>query len=318
MEDSKDKILIVDFGSQVTQLIARRVRETGVYSVVFPFNKIPESVKNNSLKGIILSGGPDSVNTGNTSRAPEWIFDFGIPVLGICYGQQTMVHQLGGTVVTSEDREFGRSEIDITNDCRLFKDVWSKGSKQQVWMSHGDSVEKLPDGFSVVAYTQNAPFAVIANEEKLFYGVQFHPEVYHSTEASKLIKNFLGICDCKFDWTMASFFEGQKKDIQDQVQSENVICGLSGGVDSSVVAILLHKIIGKQLTCIFVDNGLMRKNEAEQVVDLFREHYKIPLVHVDASKLFLDKLKNVKDPEKKRKIIGGLFIDVFEEICKKN
>ncbi|MDB4225477.1 glutamine-hydrolyzing GMP synthase [Hyphomicrobiales bacterium] len=317
MEDSKDKILIVDFGSQVTQLIARRVRETGVYSVVFPFNKIPESVKNDSLKGIILSGGPDSVNTGNTSRAPEWIFDFGVPVFGICYGQQTMVHQLGGSVVTSEDREFGRSEIDITDDCKLFKDVWNKGSKQQVWMSHGDSVEKLPEGFAVVAYTQNAPFAVIANEEKLFYGVQFHPEVYHTPDGSKLIKNFLGICDCKFDWTMASFFEGQKKDIQDQVQSENVICGLSGGVDSSVVAILLHKIIGKQLTCIFVDNGLMRKNEAEQVVNLFREHYKIPLVHVDASKLFLDKLKNVKDPEKKRKIIGGLFIDVFEEEAKK-
>lgn len=317
MEDSKDTILIVDFGSQVTQLIARRVRETGVYSVVFPFNKIPKSIVNNSLKGIILSGGPESVNIGNTSRAPEWIFKFGVPLLGICYGQQTMVHQLGGSVVSSVDREFGRSEIDITDDCKLFKNIWDKGSRQKVWMSHGDSVEILPEGFSVVAHTKNAPFAAISNEEKSFYGVQFHPEVYHTPDGSKLIKNFLEICGCKFDWTMAGFFEGQKKDIQDLVGSENVICGLSGGVDSSVVAILLHKIIGKQLTCIFVDNGLMRKNEAEQVVNLFREHYNIPLVHVDASKLFLDKLENVKDPEKKRKIIGSLFIDVFEEEAKK-
>jgi len=312
-----DKILVLDFGSQVTQLIARRVRETGVYCEIVPFNKADEILDDFGAAGIILSGGPASVTHADTPRAPDRVFKMGIPVLGICYGQQTMMQQLGGNVTTSESQEFGRAYVDVIEDCALFKGVWAPGDSKQVWMSHGDHVNVLPEGFKVVATSEGAPFAVTADERRHFYAVMFHPEVVHSPDGAALLKNFVhGICGCQGDWTMASFKDTKIKEIREQVGDGKVICGLSGGVDSSVVAVMLHEAIGDQLTCVYVDHGLMRTGESDQVVSLFREHYKIKLVHRDASDLFLGELAGVSDPEKKRKIIGKLFIDVFEEEAK--
>ncbi|NQW02248.1 MAG: glutamine-hydrolyzing GMP synthase [Rhodospirillales bacterium] len=309
-----DRILIVDFGSQVTQLIARRVRESGVYCEIHPFNAVTaQSIRQFGPKGIILSGGPASVTEAETPRAPQELFDLGLPVFGICYGEQTMVAQMGGDVTLSDHREFGRAHVDIVGDCVLFEGVWKTGENHQVWMSHGDRIDRLPDGFRTVASTATAPYAAIANDDRRFYAVQFHPEVVHTPDGARLISNFTHrVCGCGGDWTMAAFKDEAIEKVRSQVGSGRVICGLSGGVDSSVVAVLLHEAIGDQLTCVFVDHGLMRMNEADEVVTLFRDHYNIPLVHKDASEMFLGKLTGVSDPETKRKIIGGLFIDVFE------
>ena len=310
-----DRVLIVDFGSQVTQLIARRVRENGVYCEIHPFNKVTsETIAAYDPKAIILSGGPASVTTSEAPRAPDAVFETGVPVLGICYGQQAMCAQLGGSVEPSDHREFGRAFVDVTQECALFDGVWPTGAREQVWMSHGDRVSELPPGFTPVAVTDGAPFAAIADEKRHYYGVQFHPEVAHTPDGGKLLSNFVHrIAGCGGDWTMAAFREQAIQRIKDQVGDERVICGLSGGVDSSVAAVLLHEAIGDQLTCIFVDHGLLRKDEAEEVVELFGGHYNFPLVHRNASDLFIGALEGVDDPEQKRKIIGGLFIDVFEQ-----
>ena len=314
-----DRILIIDFGSQLTQLIARRVRESGVYSEVHPFNTITkDTILTYQPKGIILSGGPASVTEIGTPKIPNEIFNMNIPILAICYGQQTMVAQLGGTVEGSVEREFGRSMLYIHSDCPLFSGVWAFGEKKQVWMSHGDRVTGLPNGFRVVGTSENAPYAAIANDQKKFYGVQFHPEVIHTPDGSLLLKNFTHvIAGCEGNWTMATFKESEIIKIRNQVGNGKVICGLSGGVDSSVVAILLHEAIGTQLTCVFVDTGMMRLNEAKEVVSLFKDHYNIQLIHRDATNLFIDKLNGVDDPETKRKIIGATFIDIFEEEANK-
>jgi GMP synthase (glutamine-hydrolysing) len=313
-----DKILILDFGSQVTQLIARRVREAGVYCEIVPFNKADEILDSFGAAGVILGGGPASVTHEDTPRAPKRLFEMGLPILGICYGQQTMVAQMGGSVTSSDHQEFGRAFVDVKEPCALFDGVWNVGDREQVWMSHGDHVDRLPEGFKVVATSEGAPFAVVANDEKRFYGVQFHPEVVHTPHGAQLIQNFVKkICGCSGEWTMASFRETKIKEIREQVGDKKVICGLSGGVDSSVVAVLIHEAIGDQLTCVYVDHGLMRQGESDQVVNLFREHYNINLVHKDASELFLGALAGISDPETKRKTIGKLFIDVFEEEAKK-
>lgn len=312
-----DRILIIDFGSQVTQLIARRVRESGVYCEIVPFNKAEEVFKDFAPKAVILSGGPASVTGIESPRAPQAVFEAGIPVLGICYGQQTMCEQLGGKVETSEHHEFGHAKITITQDCPLFDGIVSAGNEESVWMSHGDRVGAIPAGFEVVATSEGAPYAAIADESRHFYAVQFHPEVVHTPNGTKMISNFTHkIAGCSGDWTMAAFKEVEIAKVRAQVGDGKVICGLSGGVDSSVVAVLLHEAIGDQLQCVFVDTGMMRTGEADQVVGLFRDHYNIPLIHRDASELFLGKLDGVSDPEKKRKIIGGTFIDVFEEEAK--
>jgi len=314
-----DRILIIDFGSQVTQLIARRVRESGVYCEVQPFNKVTEdSLKSFAPRGIILSGGPSSVTDIGTPRAPDAVFSLGLPVLGICYGQQTMVAQLGGRVEGSGHREFGRAFVDVKDGCKLFDGLWPAGERDQVWMSHGDRVVSLPPGFKVVAVSEGAPFAAIADDTRRFYGVQFHPEVVHTPKGAALLKNFThGICGAKGDWTMAAFRAQAIAAVCKQVGTGRVICGLSGGVDSSVVAALLHEAIGDQLTCVLVDHGLMRLGETEQVVKVFRDRFNVRLVARDASDLFLGKLAGETDPEKKRKTIGATFIDVFEEEAKK-
>jgi len=318
MAQSHDKILIVDFGSQVTQLIARRVREDGVYSEVVPFQKAAEAIRTMKPKGVILSGGPESVTTDASPRAPKELFEAGLPVFGICYGQQTMAAQLGGQVEGGHHSEFGRAEIEVLSESPLFQGVWQVGKKYPVWMSHGDRVTKLPEGFEVLAASENAPFAVVADEEHRFYGVQFHPEVVHTPQGAQLIRNFVrDIAGCKGDWTMKAFREEAIERIRAQVGSGRVICGLSGGVDSAVAAVLIHEAIGDQLTCVFVDHGLLRASEAAQVVSLFRDHYNIPLVHVQAQDLFIGALEGVSDPEVKRKTIGRLFIDVFDEEAKK-
>jgi GMP synthase (glutamine-hydrolysing) len=310
-----DRILIVDFGSQVTQLIARRVRESGVYSEIHPFNKVTEaSIRAFGPKAVILSGGPASVHVEDTPRAPDGLFEMGLPVLGICYGEQTICAQLGGKVEASDHREFGRAFVEVVDDCALFDGVWKPGDRHQVWMSHGDKVDAIPDGFRVVARTDSAPFAAIADETRRFYAVQFHPEVVHTPDGAKLLANFVHkIAGCAGDWTMANFREEEIAKIRKQVGDGNVICGLSGGVDSSVAAVLIHEAIGDQLTCIFVDHGLLRMGEAEQVVETFRDRFNIKLVHRDASDLFIGELEGKDDPEEKRKIIGRLFIEVFEE-----
>jgi GMP synthase (glutamine-hydrolysing) len=309
-----DTILILDFGSQVTQLIARRVREHGVYCEIWPFNDAAQDrIKAYNPKGIILSGGPCSVLDADSPRAPECVFDMGVPILGICYGQQTMVEQLGGKVEAGHHREFGRAEIEITHHTKLFGTTWAVGAKPTVWMSHGDRVTAIPDGFDIVATSKGAPCAIIANEDKKYYGIQFHPEVMHTQNGSEIYRNFvIDICGCGGDWTMNAYKDEAIEKIRAQVGKEKVICGLSGGVDSSVAAVLIHEAIGDQLTCIYVDTGMMRKGESDQVVKLFRDHYNIPLIHEDASDLFLGKLAGVNDPEQKRKIIGGTFIDVFD------
>ncbi|CEG08305.1 GMP synthase [glutamine-hydrolyzing] [Afipia felis] len=313
-----EKILIVDFGSQVTQLIARRVREDGVYSEIVPFQKAEEAFQAMKPKAVILSGGPASVLDEDAPSAPMSIFTSGVPVLGICYGEQTMAQQLGGTVEAGHHREFGRAAIEITDDCALFDGVWKKGERHDVWMSHGDRVTKLPEGFRGVAKAAGSPISIIADDARKFYAMQFHPEVVHTPDGAKLIKNFVRkVAGLKGDWTMRAFREEAIEKIRAQVGKGRVICGLSGGVDSAVAAVLIHEAIGDQLTCVFVDHGLLRMAEAETVVDLFRHHYNIPLVHVDASKTFLGELAGVTDPEAKRKIIGKLFIDVFDEEAKK-
>lgn len=314
-----ERILVIDFGSQVTQLIARRLREDGIYCEVHPFNRVDGAfLEDYGPKGIILSGGPASTRIETSPRAASEVFSHGVPVLGICYGEQTMVAQLGGEVESADHREFGRAEVDVAASSPLFQGVWSEGGKYPVWMSHGDRVISLPEGFHPVATTTSAPFAAIADEVRSFYGVQFHPEVVHTLDGSRLLSNFTRtICGCHGDWTMAAFREEMIGKIRQQVGEGKVICGLSGGVDSAVAAVLIHEAIGEQLTCVFVDTGLMRMGEAEEVVSLFRGHYNIPLVHVQAEDLFLGKLEGVDDPEKKRKIIGGTFIDVFEDEARK-
>jgi GMP synthase (glutamine-hydrolysing) len=317
-----DSILIVDFGSQVTQLIARRVREAGVYSEIAPFTLAEEAFARLKPKGIILSGSPAGVPEEGSPRAPQVLFESGLPILGICYGQQVMTHQLGGEVrpghETGEGGEFGRAFLTVTSDCALFDGLWQVGERHQVWMSHGDKVTRFAKGFEIVATSDGAPFAVIADEARRYYGTQFHPEVVHTPDGAKLIANFVRhVCGLAGDWTMAEFRKTKIAEIRDQVGNGKVICGLSGGVDSAVAAVLIHEAIGEQLTCVFVDHGLMRLGEAEQVVTLFRDHYNIPLVHVSAEEMFLSGLAGLTDPEAKRKFIGKAFIDLFEEEARK-
>ena len=313
-----DRILIIDFGSQVTQLIARRVREAGVYCEIVPFHKAEAVFAEFKPAAVILSGGPASVHEADTPRAPQAVFEAGIPVLGICYGQMTMVEQLGGAIEASTEREFGRAELEVIGASPLLDGVWEEGATPTVWMSHGDRVTDMPPGFEKVGISENAPFALIADHARQFYGLMFHPEVVHTPEGGQLLTNFARkIAGCSGDWTMAHFKTEAIAAIRNQVGTAKVICGLSGGVDSSVVAALIFEAIGDQLTCILVDHGLMRLNEANDVVEMFRDHYNIPLVHVDACDMFISALAGVSDPEKKRKIIGGLFIDVFEDEAKK-
>ncbi|NRG18977.1 glutamine-hydrolyzing GMP synthase [Rhizobiales bacterium] len=313
-----DSVLIIDFGSQVTQLIARRVRECGVYSEIVPFQSAEKAFREMQPRAVILSGGPASTTDVGSPRAPQEVFEAGIPVLGICYGQMTMVAQLGGEAEPADHREFGRAFVEIKKNSRIFDGVWEAGEQHQVWMSHGDRVISLAPGFEVFASSPNAPFAVSADEERNFYSFMFHPEVIHTPDGAKLLRNFVQkIAGCSGDWTMASFREDAVARIREQVGDRKVICGLSGGVDSAVAAVLIHEAIGDQLTCIFVDHGLLRMKEAEQVVTLFREHYNIPLVHVDASDTFISALEGERDPEAKRKTIGRLFVEVFEAEAKK-
>jgi GMP synthase (glutamine-hydrolysing) len=313
-----DKVLIIDFGSQVTQLIARRVREEGVYSEIVPFQKAEAAFREMQPKAVILSGGPASVLDENAPTVPMSILEAGVPVLGICYGEQAMAQQLGGTVEGGHHREFGRATLEVTDTCALFDGVWEKGGHYEVWMSHGDRVTVMPQGFRAVAKAPGSPVSVIADDARKFYAMQFHPEVVHTPDGAKLIRNFIrNIAGFTGDWTMRAFREEAIAKIRAQVGQGRVICGLSGGVDSAVAAVLIHEAIGDQLTCVFVDHGLLRQAEAETVVELFRHHYNIPLVHVDASKQFLSELAGVTDPEAKRKTIGRLFIDVFDEEAKK-
>jgi GMP synthase (glutamine-hydrolysing) len=316
MEDAAhhDRILILDFGSQVTQLIARRLREAGIYCEIFPYSADPDRVAEFAPKGIIFSGGPASVTEPGSPRAPETAFTLGVPILGICYGQQSLVTQLGGRVEGSDQREFGRAYVDITADSALFHGAWDVGSREQVWMSHGDRVTVMPPGFSVMASSEGAPFAVIGDDARKYYGVMFHPEVVHTPHGARLLRNFAEyVAGCRPDWTMAAFREAEIARIRAQVGQGRVICGLSGGVDSSVAAVLIHEAIGDQLTCIFVDHGLLRQGEAEDVVVAFRDRFNMKLVHRNATDLFVGALAGVTDPETKRKTIGRLFIEVFEE-----
>lgn len=311
-----ERLLIVDFGSQVTKLIARRVRESGVYSEIHPFNKVDaDFLAQFKPKAIILSGGPSSVADAGSPRADASIFELGLPVLGICYGQQVMAAQLGGAVEKSDDQEFGRAYLEKTGDSSIFNGLTDR---EQVWMSHGDRVSDMPDGFEIIAKSPNAPLAAIADEARQFYGVQFHPEVVHTENGARILRNFThDIAGFDGDWTMAAFKDEMIQAVRDQVGDGKVICGLSGGVDSSVAAVLIHEAIGDQLTCVYVDTGMMRKGESDQVTALFRDHYDINLIHVDAGDEFLGLLAGVSDPERKRKIIGGTFIDIFEREAKK-
>ncbi|HEX3863403.1 MAG TPA: glutamine-hydrolyzing GMP synthase [Stellaceae bacterium] len=308
-----DKILILDFGSQVTQLIARRVRENGVYCEIWPFTASEDRIKDFAPRAIILSGGPASVTQTTTPRAPDIVFRLGIPVLAICYGMQTMCTQLGGHVTLSDRQEFGRAFIDIAGECRLFEGLWPQGAREQVWMSHGDRVDAIPPGFRAVAATDGAPYAAIADDHRRFYGCLFHPEVVHTPQGGALLKNFThNVAGCHGDWTMAAFRAQAVDQIRQQVGNGRVVCGLSGGVDSAVAAALIHEAIGENLTCIFVDTGLLRLGEADEVVRLFRGHHNIPLIHRDAGDQFLARLAGITDPEQKRKTIGALFIELFD------
>ena len=313
-----DKILIVDFGSQVTQLIARRVREEKVYSEIVPFQKAEEAFRAMKPKAVILSGGPASVLDKDAPLAPQAIYEAGVPVLGICYGEQAMAHQLGGKVEAGHHREFGRAEVEIIADSPIFEGVWEKGGKYPVWMSHGDRVTELPPGFRVLGQAPNSPISIIGDDKRKFYATQFHLEVMHTPQGAALIHNFVrNIAGLTGDWTMRAFKDEAIEKIRAQVGKGRVICGLSGGVDSAVAAVLIHEAIGEQLTCVFVDHGLLRLAEGQKVASLFRDSYNIPLVHVNAEDTFLAALAGVDDPEKKRKIIGGLFIDVFDAEAKK-
>ena len=313
-----DTVLIIDFGSQVTQLIARRVRETGIYSEIVPFQLANEAFTRLKPKAVILSGSPASTIDIGSPRVPEAVFEAGVPVLGICYGEQTMCAQLGGKVEAGHDREFGRAFLEVKEDSALFDGVWAKGTRHQVWMSHGDRVTAIPPGFRVIGTSTGAPYAAIADEDRKFYAVQFHPEVVHTPDGAKLLRNFVQkIAGIEGDWSMSAYRANAVEAIRKQIGKGKVICALSGGVDSSVAALLIHEAVGEQLTCILVDHGLMRKNEASDVVAMFREHYNLSLILVDASDRFISALEGESDPEKKRKTIGRLFIEVFEEEAKK-
>ncbi|MCW5722820.1 MAG: glutamine-hydrolyzing GMP synthase, partial [Devosia sp.] len=315
---ANDSILIVDFGSQVTQLIARRIRETGVYCEIHPFQSAGAAMAALRPRGVVLSGGPASTLDDNAPTIDPAILAANVPILGICYGQQALCMALGGKVEAGHHREFGRAELTVQKASALSEGVWDLGSEHQVWMSHGDRVVALPEGFEVVGTSPNAPFAMIANETRRIWAVQFHPEVVHTPDGARLYANFVHkICGIASNWTMSAYRQKMIEKIRAQVGSGKVICGLSGGVDSSVAAVLIHEAIGDQLTCIYVDHGLMRLNESEQVVTMFRDQFNIPLVHVDASRQFLGELEGQSDPETKRKIIGRLFIEVFEAEAKK-
>jgi GMP synthase (glutamine-hydrolysing) len=313
-----DSILIIDFGSQVTQLIARRVREAGVYCEIVPFQLADEGFERMKPKGVIFSGGPDSVTREGSPRAPQAVFDSGVPILAICYGQQTLCTQIGGSVEGGHHREFGRADVEILKASPLFEGFWEVGKKYPVWMSHGDRVTRLPEGFEVIGTSPNAPFAISVDEKRRYYTTMFHPEVVHTPDGAKLLSNFVHkIVGLKSDWSMAAYRAEMIQKIRDQVGTGKVICALSGGVDSSVAALLIHEAIGDQLTCILVDHGLMRMNEARDVVQMFRDHYNLNLKLVDASDRFISQLEGEADPETKRKTIGRLFIEVFEEEARK-
>ena len=313
-----ESVLIVDFGSQVTRLIARRVREAGVYCEIVPFQSAEDGFHRLKPKAVIFSGGPASVPDEGSPRAPRTVLESGVPILAICYGQQTLCHQLGGRVEGGRHREFGRADVEILKSSPLFEGFWEVGGKYPVWMSHGDRVCELPDGFEVIGTSPNAPFAIAADENRRHYTTMFHPEVAHTPDGAKLLANFVrNIAGLNGDWTMAAYRDQAIAAIREQVGAGRVICGLSGGVDSSVAAVLIHEAVGDRLTCILVDHGLMRKNEAADVVAMFREHHDIPLVHVNASETFISALERESDPEVKRKTIGRLFIDVFEEEARK-
>lgn len=313
-----DSLLIIDFGSQVTQLIARRVREAGVYCEIHPYQSAAAAFEKLQPKGVIFSGGPDSVTRDGSPRAPQAVFDSGVPILAICYGQQTMAVQLGGSVEGGHAAEFGRADVEILKPSPLFEGLWEVGKRYPVWMSHGDRVTRAPEGFEVIGVSENAPFAIAVDEQRRYYTTMFHPEVVHTPDGAKLLANFVHrIVGLKSDWTMSAYRAEMIAKIRAQVGKERVLCALSGGVDSSVAAVLIHEAIGDQLTCVYVDHGLMRLGESEQVVGMFRDHYNIPLVHVDASDLFISQLEGEADPEKKRKTIGRLFIEVFEAEAKK-
>jgi GMP synthase (glutamine-hydrolysing) len=313
-----DTVLIIDFGSQVTQLIARRVREAGVYCEIHPYQSAEAAFARLKPKAVILSGGPDSVTRDGSPRTPKAVFEAGLPILAICYGQQTTAVQLGGIVEGGHAAEFGRADITIKAPSKLFDGLWQVGARYPVWMSHGDRVTRLPAGFTVKAESENAPFAIATDEARRIYTTMFHPEVVHTPDGAKLIRRFVvDIAGIKPDWTMTAYRREMVEKIRAQVGKDRVICGLSGGVDSAVAAVLIHEAIGDQLTCIFVDHGLLRKDEAAEVVRLFRGAYNIPLVHVDDGRGFLGELAGVADPEQKRKIIGRRFIEVFEAEAKK-
>ncbi|NPA17041.1 MAG: glutamine-hydrolyzing GMP synthase [Aquificae bacterium] len=308
-------IIILDFGSQYTQLIARRIRELHIFSEILPYNASVEEIKKHNPKGIIFSGGPASVYSPDAPKPDERVYELGLPILGICYGLQLITYHFGGEVVKAERHEYGRAELEILNHEDLFYEI---PNEIHVWMSHGDRVTKLPEGFEPIARTYNAPFAAIRNREKKIWGVQFHPEVAHTYMGREILKNFaVRICGCEQDWTMGNFLMEKQAEIRQMVGDKKAICALSGGVDSSVAAVLVHNAIGDNLTCIFVDNGLLRKGEREKVEQTFRDHFHIPLIVVDARERFLEALKGVTDPEQKRKIIGNLFIEIFEEEAKK-
>lgn len=317
------RILILDFGSQYTQLIARRVREAGVYCELVSWDISPAQIREFRPKGIILSGGPDTVTETQTARAPDMVFQLSVPVLGICYGMQTMAAQLGGVVESAAHREFGYAQVRARGHSILLRDIEDHTTPEgygmlDVWMSHGDRVTQLPPGFKMIASTASSPIAGIGDETRMFYGLQFHPEVTHTRQGQRIIERFVHeICGCKRLWTADNIIQESIQHTRNQVGDDEVLLGLSGGVDSSVVAALLHKAIGDQLTCVFVDHGLLRLNEADQVMAVFAEHMGVKVLRVDAEKRFLAALKGVEDPEKKRKIIGKLFIDVFEEEAKK-
>ena len=317
------KILILDFGSQYTQLIARRIREIGVYCEIYSCECTDEEVKQFAPKGIILSGGPESVTSGETPRAPKIVFELGVPVLGICYGMQTMTEQMGGKVESSDHREFGYAKIRARGHSKLLTDIEDHTSAEgfgllDVWMSHGDRVVVLPVGFNLIASSEGAPIAGIANEEKSFYGLQFHPEVTHTKQGGRILKRFVReICGCDALWTSSNIIEESIHTVRESVGTDQVVLGLSGGVDSSVVAALLHKAIGKQLTCVFVDTGLLRHHEGDQVMAMFAEHMGLNVIRVNAEQRYLDALEGVTDPEAKRKVIGNLFIEIFDEEAEK-
>ena len=311
----EDKILVLDFGSQYTQLIARRIRESKVYSEIFPFNAPLEKIRGFNPRGIILSGGPSSVYDTMAPAPDMEVLKLGIPVLGICYGMQLLAHHLGGKVARSTKREYGNAELIVDDDADF---LWGISQRSKVWMSHGDRIEKLPKGFLVIGHTANSPVAAMADVKRRFYALQFHPEVVHTDEGTRILHNFVfTVCKCRPTWEMSSFIEWSTAAVRDLVGNKKVVCALSGGVDSSVVALLVHKAIGDKLTCIFVDNGLLRKGEVEKVKKTFGDHFHMKLIQIDARKRFLKKLKGIADPERKRKIIGNEFIAVFEEEAKK-